>query len=47
VRKLILLLIAFSAIAAFFSAYGDADTLTDPQQPGIEAGVRYEAGDRH
>ena len=41
-RKLILVLIAFIAIATFFSAYGQADagTLTGmPQNPGVEAGM--------
>jgi hypothetical protein len=42
VRKLILLLIAFIAIATFIRAYdkADAGTLTDmPQNPGVEAGI--------
>jgi hypothetical protein len=46
VRKLILLLIAFIAIATFIRAYekadaapfGNAGTLT-PQDPGVEAGL--------
>jgi hypothetical protein len=39
VRKLILLMIAFIAIATFFSAYDQADAGEVPQQPGIEAGI--------